>query len=617
MRSSRGARLGLVFVLVLSNIFVLDPSPTVHAATQEPATFFLHKQSSKTINTINSNLWSNTTRFWSPGTQTENRTISTLIPGTWDFYTQPALAGNVTLAGLLNSTLYLSVSLTAGPGAVLNETISKISRTGKSTPIASVLTSANIGTKPRPFSLIGTSSTVQLEAGSILDFTITVTVSGPIPFGLMISLYYDSSTYPSQVLLTFQSRVGATSFQTYDQAGDKTSSFSRNATFRQITLLAALFDALGTYDIATVVAKVSSPSGSQVFTNINLTQVKGAGSDYDGTWELNYTYSTNDPSGTYTSSLLLLDNDGFSVIGTLSYTLFAEWMLNVQTVTQDSSPIPIPGVTMFVYTSAEKLVYFGISNASGWIPSGLLLPDDTSYTIRSYWEGQWLSQIGPYAPTGASSITLSISVYQVSFSNTFRDWNGDPLPHTPAGFQLLSPNGSVTRPNFSATYLLPEGAYQISQVLWEGQDVTSSTVSFNPKGGAPTINLQLYDLTIFVVDQNSRPLSTATVTLFQASQVIEEGTTGDQGTFTIHDLTKGEYTAVVQTTQILQPVASKVSLVETSTTTIQVSTSSSPTVGLNQSYLWMLLAGGILVALVVSLKFSRRRFGRELAKKKS
>src|SRR5216683_4953197 len=90
-----------LFVAVLLTVSLplansLTPRPVNASPGNFPVSFYLHKQSSTTLNTIpTTTLWANATQSWSAATQTESRSVRNTQLGQWDYYSQPALAGNM------------------------------------------------------------------------------------------------------------------------------------------------------------------------------------------------------------------------------------------------------------------------------------------------------------------------------------------------------------------------------------------------------------------------------------------------------------------------------------------------------------------------------------------
>src|SRR5206468_10040745 len=113
----------------------------------------------------------------------------------------------------------------------------------------------------------------QIESGAILDFAITVNIPGST--SRTISLYYDAPSNSSEVSITFQQRVGITSFSSFNVTGVQTGFFSRNWTTigRQVTLQASIYDALGLYDLASIRANLTSPDRKSTRLNSSHDQI--------------------------------------------------------------------------------------------------------------------------------------------------------------------------------------------------------------------------------------------------------------------------------------------------------------------------------------------------------
>ncbi len=595
-------------LVVLALTIVLIPNLPVDVqgpGPSQPSTFFLHKQSSKTLNTITTTLWANTTQLWASTTQTEQRSASRSSPGVWDFYTEPVLAGNVTFTGPLTFTLYLLASSSTGAGTVITGTVSMITSAGTVVPLAvASLSNAPVTMTLSVYTLTIVSNTYQVEAGAIFDFTITVSIPGNQV--RTITLYYDSPSYQSHVSITFQSRIGLVSFASYNQTGVEASFFNRNwtAPARQATLRASLFDALGLYDIAAVNTNITSPTGSVILTNSPLSRIQGSDLNYTGTYSLNVTYSENDPSGVYAANLAVIDNVGVSLSLQLSYTIFALWRLDLRTVSQDPAPLPVQGVSVTIFAGAVG-VFSGTSNASGWVAStGILLRDDATYTINAYWQGYQVNQTISYIPISSLSLPLSLTVNRIDFNSVFRDGNGNLLPQSPSTFRLAHPNGTVTSQSGSAIYILPAGSYSISGVMWRGVDVTPATVSFNPRNGPPTFSLQIYDATLLVVNQDGQVLPGAQVTLSLGGQIIAQGTTATDGVLAVPNLPRGQY--IVQVEYQSQTTTSTLDLTQNVSSRVQVNLAPS-SAWIGQTLGWVLIVGAAVGGLVGYRQFTRSR----------
>jgi len=194
--------------------------------------------------------------------------------------------------------LFCIFPLLQEPGTVITGNLNKITSSGEVVSLAvGSLSSAPISSTLTGYTIAVTSNTYQIEMGAILDFAVTVNIPGST--SRTISLYYDAPSNSSEISIAFQQRVGIASYSSFNETGVQTVFFSRNwtATSRQVTLRASIFNALGLYDLPSIRANLTSPPGSLLLTNTPMILVQGTNLDYAGTWSLNWTYSSNDPSG--------------------------------------------------------------------------------------------------------------------------------------------------------------------------------------------------------------------------------------------------------------------------------------------------------------------------------
>src|SRR3989442_12224046 len=252
--------------------------------------------------------------------------------------------------------------------------------------------------------------------------------------------------------------MGITFYSSLNQTGVQTAFFSRNWTTpaRQVTLRTSLFDALGLYDVASARANLTSPAGSTLLSNSPLPRVLGSAQNYTGSWSLNWTYSSNTLSGIYSSRLAMTDNSGVSAALSLSYTIFATWFLNLQAVSLDPVPIPVPGASVTLFVGAVA-VYTGASDSSGLVsPQNIPLRDNATYSIKAFWQGSLVNQTTSYNPTSSLTTPLYLSVYRLDFSARFLDEGSNPLRQPPSAIQLAYPNGTSSALDPPGEYLLPE-----------------------------------------------------------------------------------------------------------------------------------------------------------------
>src|SRR5438445_7145766 len=165
-----------------------------------------------------------------------------------------------------------------------------------------------------------------------------------------------------------------------------------------------------------------------------------------------------------------------------------------------------------------------------WVaPQNIMLLANASYSTKAYLQGTVVNQTAPFTPSSSLTIPLYLSVYQLDFSNKFMDGNANQLPQPPSTIQLSYPNGTIGSLNPAGTYLLPAGTYSISTVTWRGVNVAPSSIPFNPKNGFGSVNLQIYDLTVYVEAKNGAPISGAIVTLSLSGQQLTQNTAVNSG----------------------------------------------------------------------------------------
>src|SRR5207249_9112086 len=144
-----------LFYLFIVASLVLIPALSIRVHGSSPAQtsiFYFHKQSSKTINAVTTNLWSNTTSLWSPSTQIEQRNLSG-GPKVFNFYSEPILARNVTIQGYVNFTLYLIASSITGGGTVITASLGEVNSAGANVLLASATLNGPVHTVLQSYNL--------------------------------------------------------------------------------------------------------------------------------------------------------------------------------------------------------------------------------------------------------------------------------------------------------------------------------------------------------------------------------------------------------------------------------------------------------------------------------
>src|SRR5439155_1111732 len=91
MRGASGSKAALITLLALAIVLVPNHLPNaVASGSLQPSTFYFHNQATKSLNTISTYLWANTSQTWSSGAQFESRNVVSGTPGVWNFYSQPS-----------------------------------------------------------------------------------------------------------------------------------------------------------------------------------------------------------------------------------------------------------------------------------------------------------------------------------------------------------------------------------------------------------------------------------------------------------------------------------------------------------------------------------------------
>src|SRR5207245_3962292 len=126
MRVSSGSKAALITLIALAIVLVPNHLPNaVASGSLQPSTFYFHNQATKTLNTISTYLWANTSQTWSSGAQFESRNVVSGTPGVWNYYSQPAMAGNVTFTGPVTFVLYLISSSGKAGGHVITGNVTR------------------------------------------------------------------------------------------------------------------------------------------------------------------------------------------------------------------------------------------------------------------------------------------------------------------------------------------------------------------------------------------------------------------------------------------------------------------------------------------------------------
>lgn len=163
----------------------------------------------------------------------------------------------------------------------------------------------------------------------------------------------------------------------------------------------------------------------------------------------------------------------------------------------------------FKDNSGATALYTDPANIKVVAPNGTLVTlsiysnlwlDAGNWTLKEVkWQGNNVKPIidPTYIPSPGGMWTINCRVYQLSFSNSFKDNDGNDLYTLPSSFKLTFPNGTTSallNPNLS--YYIQNGTTTWSSIIWQGTEVVPEVASFGATNGNPTVNCRVYSLTI-------------------------------------------------------------------------------------------------------------------------
>jgi len=145
----------------------------------------------------------------------------------------------------------------------------------------------------------------------------------------------------------------------------------------------------------------------------------------------------------------------------------------------------------------------------------LVAPNGSAITLTSFlnqWldEGTWTikriqwqnNNVKPYvdpayAPLPGGTWTINCRVYLISFSNSFKDSDGNDLHMLPSSFKLTFPNGTTSVPSYpNSSFYIQNGTTTWSSIIWQGTEVSPEDLSFDATNGNPTVSCCIYSLTV-------------------------------------------------------------------------------------------------------------------------
>jgi len=200
---------------------------------------------------------------------------------------------------------------------------------------------------------------------------------------------------------------------------------------------------------------------------------------------LNWTGIMNSTSNVISVTLTI--NSSITIFYKTQYLINFTFKDNSESVTLLPNPSQVQAVS-----SNGNLVNF-TSYVNLWLDSG-------TWTIKQItWQGNNVKPfIDPtYVPTPGGTWTINCRVYLISFSNSFKDSDGNDLYALPSSFKLTFPNGTTSALlDPSLSYYIQNGTTIWSSIIWQGTEVVPEDASFDATNGNPTVNCRVYSLTI-------------------------------------------------------------------------------------------------------------------------
>jgi hypothetical protein len=442
-----------------------------------------------------------------------------------DFYLYPNLAGPVTVDGTWQVFVWINSSAYKPCG--FNVEFKEISIGGEtlwtSGAVSPIVTSSIASYVDVPILAYNLSCPSLVHTFSP-DTTILAEITMNPGASADCRIWYDSSAYPSKVILPCKDYASLSSPKTFNANSTETNMFSVfwSEDQRKVLVRTNVTDPFGGYDINMVNVTISDPAGRPVLLNVKMSRI------LDSPWILGYThvygatwsYPDTTMSGNYTVTASVVDNNGYYRY--LDYGIFEphiEFNSNVFSIgnqysvqfrTVDTRNEPLVNAQVFAVSRGVVLAG-GSTNSSGWWETNLWAG---YYNLTVEWRGtevtKQLTEV-----RDSSTFTISCNVYYPALK-VVDDVNNH--IHG-AKVYITSPNGTTSIKPFYANETgfinlqqEPAGTYSFT-VWWKGA-IVQDTQLIMDSDGPYTIKCQVYLLTIKVLSNNGGSIQDAHVTIF-------------------------------------------------------------------------------------------------------
>ncbi len=446
--------------------------------------------------------------------------------------------------------------------------------------------------------------------GSTIDVTVTVNDSSAGD----TRIWYDSSFYPSKVILPAVDRGHLAEIWTEDSTGLVTSAFFATPGLK-VLVNANVTDPFGGYDVnATATGSkstmatltVTAPNGTTIVNGQRMSLMSGGLLALNNLLQYNLTLPLGMP-GQYSVLVSSTDNSGNMEQLTFTFTLGQVHNLGVYIV--DSKNRPLTG-SIFTVWSGPFQVFSGVAGSGGTVNGTLV---SATYTIKVGWQGITVYQ-STVSFTTDTNLVLVTAVYDPTILVV--DDTGAPL--SGGVVSITHPNGTVlsglqttgTNGNISLSRA-PGGSWGFT-VLWKTVNVYSGTVQISANG-AYTIKTMVYQYTVTVDDNTGHPVQGAYVVLYNNYGVVYDFKATDATGSVILKVPVGTYTVVglYSTTYLYTPVttsANKTSVVNSSGSLTLTLTGYPPSIISTSAFLMLVLAIiGVAAAIFVTYLVMKKR----------
>ncbi len=631
-RNRRYQRFGtsaIVVCLLMAAALPLAVSPSIAASSSitKNMTFYMHYTSSPPqVGGVTTNYVLDTKNDFQAAKNSDYKG-SGQPKITLDWYLAPSLAGPVGLIGMWQTIIFAnSTALHPATWGVefweKSPSGSAVWDSGALTPTVLGGPSGNNGHVDSP--IYGYSLNVNLNhtftGGNTLQVEININTGATVP----LRVWYDSSTYPSRLILPSDGYARVAGLITQDTNGTARSTFFSfwSETQRKVVIVASVTDPFGGYDVAQTRVQIKGPGGFLAVNNASASLYSSASTSFTSIFRYTYSYNSSQPEGTYSVLASVVDNNGQIQFGkTGSYSPFVEYG-----TTHFSIGVQFPVTVKVLDSHNEDLAAALVQFTQGGLNyvSGRTAPDGTlnltlftgTFVVLVTWQGVVVAR-QTVDVMNQTTVTIMTKVYYPSFAFVSSDRMGI---QGILAF-VTYPNGTTGRlplvTDASGSFVLsqqPAGDYTLLG-LFEGVKVAD--VATNVTSDGPfTVSAAVFRLTANVTDSSHSALSNATVFLRGIDRsnalVYRYGKTGANGVVSF-ELPVGTYKVTVEYYNVFWLTLAK------NSTTVTVPLSSDVTVPISMKNIpppiWSTLGFQLIVAilaviLVGAFLFLRTRRGR-------